>query len=82
MTPLSLMRFGLREVKHFHRYGPWTLKKVGDLVHLPDKEYAEQTRFPPFWVQACDCGSEHWLRARRRPLARTKFREMWGSRVL
>lgn len=69
-------------MRHFHRYGPWVLHKSGEHKGLPDKEFVKATEFPPFWVQSCDCGFQHMIRARERPLARMKFKEVWGSRIL
>ena len=68
--------------QHYHRYGPWLLRKSGKHSDLPDAEFAQTCRFPPFWVQSCECGFQHWYRARKKPLVRMKFREMWGGRVL
>lgn len=67
---------------HRHRYGPWLLHKSGEHKALPDKEFLNATALPPFWVQSCSCGFQNWYRGRKRPLARMRFREMWGARVL
>ena len=70
------------ESHHRHLYGPWLLKKIGEYSELEDKEYVAATRFPPFWTQSCSCGAENMYRARKRPLARMNFKEMFGAKVL
>ena len=69
-------------MKHRHSYGPWTMVKIGKYADLPDKEFISSCWVPPFWKQECECGFEQWIRGSKRPLARYKFREMWGSKVL
>ena len=70
------------ESHHRHLYGPWLLKKIGEYSELEDKEYVAATRFPPIWTQSCSCGAENMYRARKRPLARMNFKEMFGAKVL
>ena len=67
---------------HRHRFGQWRLHRTGRHPELSDKEYARAGNFPPFWVQRCDCGWEHWYRSMSRPLASMRFREMFKSRVM
>tara|TARA_R110000824_G_scaffold344848_1_gene531478 strand:+ start:4996 stop:5163 length:168 start_codon:yes stop_codon:yes gene_type:complete len=49
---------------------------------LPDKEFKENLRLPPMWMQSCDCGYEQWIRKEVRPRASFRFMEHWGSRAL
>ena len=70
------------DVRHRHRFGPWSLKKVGPRAAQEDSEYMAGCRFPPVWVQSCECGHEHWYRSHSKPLASLKFREMQRVRVL
>ena len=39
-------------MRHFHNFGPWLVIKVGEKDHLPDKEFIQESRFPP-------CGSSN-----------------------
>jgi hypothetical protein len=49
---------------------------------LPDEEFKKTLRLPPMWMQACECGFEHWIRKESKPKANFKFMEHWGSRAL
>ncbi len=66
-------------MKHRHRYGPW---KMYNPSGLPDEEFKKTLRLPPMWMQACECGFEHWIRKESKPKASFKFMEHWGSRAL
>ncbi len=68
-------------MRHFHNFGPWLVIKVGEKDHLPDKEFIQESRFPPMWKQQCDCGQENRIRSRARPKRSLKLREVWGSKV-
>ncbi len=68
-------------MKHWHRFGPWTVIRAGDHASLPEQEYLTKTWAPPMWVQSCDCGQQHMMRSRQRPKAKTKFKEMWGGKL-